>query len=217
MSIGTNFIDGPIVGVLDDFHSTGFKDDYSPVFLTAYRGGFSVVGIKLNPPSMRSTIEAIESFWSSTFPDQVFDFQFLDQTIAQFYLEENGQSQLYKIIAGIAILLGSLGLYGLISFMTVQRVKEVGIRKTLGASTAGIAYIFLKEFIIIMLVAFVIASPIGWYFMNGWLSNYAYRVDVSWWIFLLAALISLLIVMVTTGYTVLRAARVSPVKALRVE
>ncbi len=118
---------------------------------------------------------------------------FLDDKIESFYKQENQLSQLYKIFAAIAIFLSCLGLYGLASFMAVQRIKEVGIRKVLGATAGNIVYLFSKEFIILIAIAFVIATPLAWYFMNQWLQDYAYRINISWWLFAAGGLAAIII------------------------
>lgn len=123
----------------------------------------------------------------------------------------------YKIFAGIAIFISCLGLYGLVSFMAVQRTKEVGIRKVLGASVSSIVYLFSKEFIVLIVISFVIAMPVAWYVMTGWLQNFAYRISLSAWVFLLAIATSVVIAWVTVGYKAVRAALVNPVRSLRSE
>src|SRR5207249_2199845 len=145
--------------------------------------GYSEAGIKLVSQDITSTMQSIEKIWNETFPDFVFEYQFLDAKIESFYKQENKLSQLYKIFAAIAIFLSCLGLYGLASFMAVQRIKEVGIRKVLGATTSNIVYLFSKEFIILIAIAFAIATPIAWYYMHQWLQDYAYRISISWWLF----------------------------------
>ena len=124
---------------------------------------------------------------------------------------------LYKIFAGIAIFISCLGLYGLVSFMAVQRTKEVGIRKVLGASVKNIVYLFSKEFTILIGVAFLVAAPLAWYMMNNWLSNFVYRVNINAGVFVLAVLISVIIAWITVGYKSIRAAMANPVKSLRTE
>src|SRR5258705_8229304 len=128
-------------------------------------------------------MKSIEQAWNETFPEFVFEYQFLDDKIAGFYKEERQLSNLYKIFAAIAIFLSCLGLYGLASFMAVQRVKEVGIRKVLGATAANIIYLFSKEFIGLIGIAFVIAAPIAWYYVHQWLQHYVYRIPISGWVF----------------------------------
>ena len=124
---------------------------------------------------------------------------------------------LYKIFAGIAIFPWLPRLYGLASYMAVQRIKEVGIRKVLGASIGSIVYLFSKEFIVLISIAFLIAAPIAWYFMHNWLQDYAFRIDISWWIFVAGGLVSIIVALVTVGYRAIRAAVVNPVTSLRSE
>jgi ABC-type antimicrobial peptide transport system permease subunit len=166
---------------------------------------------------MKQTLSSIEKIWNSTFPDYVYEYKFLDEKIANFYTSENQLSQLYKIFAGIAIFISCLGLYGLISFMAVQRIKEVGIRKTLGASVSSIVYLFSKEFTVLILVAFAISAPLGWYFMHKWLMTFTYRYSFGPGIFIISILASVTIAWITVGYKALRAALANPVKSLRSE
>ncbi len=124
-------------------------------------------------------------------------------------------ASLYKIFAAIAIFLSCLGLYGLASFMAVQRTKEVGVRKVLGASVGNIVYLFSKEFVILIAIAFVIATPIAWYYMHQWLQDYAYRIHISWWLFATGGLIAIIIALVTISFQTIKAAMANPVKSLR--
>jgi putative ABC transport system permease protein len=137
--------------------------------------------------------------------------------VARFYKADNQLSTLYQIFAGIAILISCLGLFGLVSFMAVQRTKEVGIRKTLGASITHIVYLFSKEFTLLVLIAFAISAPIGWYLMNQWLQAYTYRIKLGPGIFLLAIILSIAIAWLTVGYKAIKAALVNPVKSLKSE
>lgn len=124
---------------------------------------------------------------------------------------------MYKIFAAIAIFLSCLGLYGLASFMAVQRVKEVGIRKVLGASAGSIVYLFSKEFIILITIAFAVATPIAWYYMHQWLQAYAYRINMSWWLFAAGGLVATIIALATISFQAVKAAKENPVKSLRSE
>jgi ABC-type antimicrobial peptide transport system permease subunit len=173
--------------------------------------------IKLPITDIASTMQAIKKIFEQTFPNNVYQYTFLDDKIAGFYKQETQLSQLYKIFAVIAIFLSCLGLYGLASFMAVQRIKEVGIRKVLGATAGNIVYLFSKEFIILIAIAFAIATPIAWYFMNQWLDDYAYRINVGWWIFLIAGLAAILIALLTISFQAIKAAIANPVKSLRTE
>jgi ABC-type antimicrobial peptide transport system permease subunit len=147
----------------------------------------------------------------------VYESEFLDHKIANFYKQENQFSQLYKIFAAIAIFISCLGLYGLVSFMAVQRTKEVGIRKVLGASVGRIVLLFSKEFTLLIGIAFIIATPVAYYFMKQWLENFTYRINLGLSIFLLAILFSIIIAWLTVGWRAVRAARANPVKSLRTE
>jgi len=212
-----HFVVGPIVGVVKDFNSTGFKDRYSRVFFAPQKQWYQHVGIKLNSGNAFESIKTIENLWNKTFPDYVFEYQFMDEAVANFYKQESQLATLYKIFAAIAIFLGCLGLYGLASYMAVQRIKEVGIRKVLGASIGSIVYLFSKEFIILITIAFLVAAPLAWYFMNSWLRDYAFRINIGWWIFVTGGLISIIIALATVSYRAIRAAVVNPVTSLRSE
>lgn len=208
---------GPIVGVVKDFNSTGFKDKYSRVFFAPKKRWYRNVAIKLSSGRSLSTLKAVERLWNQTFPDYVFEYQFLDESIKNFYKQESQLAALYKIFAAIAIFLGCLGLYGLASYMAAQRIKEVGIRKVLGASIGSIVYLFSKEFIVLISIAFLVAAPLAWYFMNNWLLDYAFRINISWWIFVAGGLMSIIIALATVSYRAIRAAVVNPVTSLRSE
>ena len=217
MSLWGGHVDGKIVGVLKDFHTTGFKDGLSQVIVIPLRSGFNSAGIKLQPGNPAATLAAIEKLWNQTFPSYVFEYTFLDESIGTFYKQEAQQARLYKIFAAIAIFLGCLGLYGLASFMAIQRRKEVGVRKVLGASMQHIVYLFTREFAVLIAIAFVIAAPIAWYFMYQWLQDYAFRLPIAWWIFLVGGAGSLGVALVTISFNAVRAARANPVKSLRTE
>jgi ABC-type antimicrobial peptide transport system permease subunit len=166
---------------------------------------------------MASSMQSIKKIWEQTFPNNVYEYRFLDDKVASFYKQENQLSQLYKIFAAIAIFLSCLGLYGLASFMAVQRIKEVGIRKVLGATAGNIVYLFSKEFIILISIAFLIATPLAWYFMNKWLQDYAYRINISWWLFAAGGLAAIIIALATISFQAIKAAVANPVKSLRTE
>lgn len=151
------------------------------------------------------------------FPDYVYEYQFLDDKIAGFYKQESQLSQLYKISASIAIFLSCLGLYGLASFMAVQRIKEVGIRKVLGATGWNIIYLFSKEFVLLVAVAFFIATPLSWYYMQHWLQDYSYRISLDWWLFAAVALLVIVIALFTVSFQAVKAALANPADSLRSE
>jgi putative ABC transport system permease protein len=208
---------GLIVGVIKDFHATSLRSPINPVLMSTWNDVYQTVNIQIHPGKTKESLAAVEKLWNKTFPNFVFEYTFLDQKIKDFYRQENQLSQLYKIFAGIAIFISCLGLYGLISFMAVQRNKEMGIRKVLGASVSNIVYLLSKEFTLLIIIAFLIASPIAYYFMHKWLEQYAFAIPLSAGIFVLTILASIIIAWLTVGYRALRAALTNPVKSLRTE
>ncbi len=216
-----NFWDGgmvaPVVGIVKDFNSYSLEEEMKPVVLGSFKLVFGLFNIKIQPKNAKQTLAAIERLWNNTYPDFVYEYQFLDDKIASFYKQESQLAQLYKIFAGIAIFISCLGLYGFVSFMAVQRTKEVGIRKVLGASVLSIIYLFSKEFTVLIGLAFLIATPLAYYLMHQWLQNFAFRIDIGVGIFLLTILISLIIAWLTVGYQAIKAAVANPVKSLRTD
>jgi predicted permease len=210
-------IKGLVVGVIKDFNAASLKDYIAPVFISNVKGRYNTASIKIAGANMRAVVGGIEKIWNDAFPEFVFEYQFMDEKIASFYKQENMLYNLYACFAAIAIFLSCLGLYGLASFMAAQRLKEVGIRKVLGASIQSIVYLFSREFIVLIGVAFVIACPITWYFMHDWLQQYAYRTSMSWWVFLSAGAVAMLIALVTVSFKALKAASSNPVTNLRTE
>ncbi|HEX3079756.1 MAG TPA: ABC transporter permease, partial [Puia sp.] len=216
-----NIFDGaiiaPVVGVVKDFNGSSLKKEMKPLVIGSWKQVYRLINIKIQPQQAKQTLAAIEKLLNNTYPDFVYEYQFLDDKMASFYKQENQLSQLYKIFAGIAIFISCLGLYGFVSFMAEQRTKEVGIRKVLGASVASIVYLFSKEFTMLIGIAFFIATPIAYLFMHQWLQNYAYRTNIGIGIFLLTILVSELIAWLTVGYQAIKAAVANPVTSLRTE
>jgi ABC-type antimicrobial peptide transport system permease subunit len=208
---------GPIVGVLKDFYTRSFRDGLAPLIITTDARQYEQASIKLDSKNLTSSMTAIEKIWDNVYPDFVFEYKFMDDKVESFYKHENQIAQLYKTFALIAIFLSCLGLYGLASFMAVQRLKEVGVRKVLGATSAHIVYLFSKEFILLIAVAFGIAAPVSWYFMHNWLQNYPFRINLSWWVFLAGGLVSVVIALTTVSFQALKAAMANPVTSLRSE
>ena len=207
----------PIVGVVKDFHTNSLRDPINSVVLTTMRNSYRTVNVKIDLNSAKSITANMERIWNKSFPDYVFEYDFVDQNIDNYYKQENQLSQLYKIFAGIAIFISCLGLFGLISFMAIQRKKEIGVRKVLGAPVHHIVMMLSKEFAVLILIAFFIAAPIAWYFMHQWLQQYAYRIALGAGFFIATILCSLGIAWLTVGYTATKAARANPVNSLRTE
>ena len=210
-------IKGTVVGVLKDFNNRSFRNDLAPLLITTDVAMYNQVGIKLATTNMSSTMQSVKKVFDKTFPDFVYEYKFLDEKIGSFYKQESQLSALYKIFAAIAIFLSCLGLYGLASFMAVQRIKEVGIRKVLGATAGNIVYLFSKEFVILIAIAFAIAAPIAWYYMHQWLQDYVYRIKISWWLFAAGGFAAIIIALATISFQAIKAAIANPVKSLRNE
>jgi putative ABC transport system permease protein len=210
-------VTAPIVGVVRDFNSYSLHEPMAPVLLGSRKVNFFVINVKPKAGETTAALASLEKAWHAAYPDNVYSFSFLDQTIENFYRQEAQLSTLYKIFAGIAIFISCLGLYGLVSFMAAQRTREVGIRKVLGASSRTIVYLLSKEFTLLILVAFVIAGPVAWFIMKNWLQNYSYRVPLGVTVFAAAMIGSLVIAWITVGYRAIKSALANPVKALRAE
>ncbi|MEO3402543.1 ABC transporter permease [Mucilaginibacter sp. CAU 1740] len=206
-----------ITGVVKDFNTGSLRNTIPPVLMGPWKSQYSKLNIKIQPQNIKQTLAGIDNLWNKTFPEGVYEYQFLDKTIESFYRDEDQLSTLYKIFAGIAIFISCLGLYGMVSFMALQRTKEVGIRKTLGASVGNIVYLFSKEFTVLIIIAFAISAPVGYYFMHKWLQDYTYRISIGPDIFILAILASVVIAWISVGYKAVRAALANPVKSLRSE
>lgn len=207
----------PVIGVVKDFKQQSLRDAVVPIAMAPKNKYYQAAGIKLASNNLQRSNTEIQAIWDKYFPEYVYNSAFLDENINQYYLQETRLSLMYKIYAMLAIFISCLGLYGLISFMAVQKTKEVGIRKVLGASVQSILYLFSKEFTILIVIAFVLAAPAAWYLMSTWLKDFVYRIDIGVGVFLIAIVISIFIAWLTVGYKALRAATVNPVKSLRSE
>ncbi len=206
-----------IVGVVKDFTARSLKEEIKPMIIAPRKYLYRVFGIKLRSSNIAKTQAAIESMWNDHFPAYAFTGSYMDENIARFYRQEEQLSLLYKIFAGIAIFISCLGLYGLVSFMAVQRKKETGIRKVLGASVKDIVFLFSKEFTILIAAGFIIAIPVSYYMMNNWLQDFAFRIQISAGMFVIVILLSVIIAWITVGYISIKAAIANPVKSLRTE
>lgn len=215
-------MDMKIIGVVEDFHSVSFHQPLENVILSNLPWNVFEIAMKINTaggnfPDMQNTINSVKTEWDKLYPEVVFDYTFLDQQIAHMYENEKKTSQLFQLFAGMAIFIGCLGLYGLVSYMANQKTKEIGIRKVMGASTASIFGIFSKEMLMLVFIAFLLASPVAWYIMKSWLQGFQFQVPLSSLSFGIALLISVLIAFVTIGYKAIVASNANPVNSLRSE
>jgi len=205
------------VGVVRDFHLKSLREKIDPCIITSKADRYVKAGILLSGQNPVQTVSYIRQTWQKLYPDEVFEYQFLDEQIASFYETETLTARLINAFTGIAILICCLGLYGLVSYVVVQRTKEIGVRKVLGASVLSIVTLLSKDFLKLVLIAIFIATPIAWWAMNKWLSDFAYKIDIAWWVFALAGLLAVGIALITISFQSIRTARMNPVKSLRSE
>jgi len=206
-----------IVGVVQDFKTSSLREGVKPLLMSTRKKFYSVTAIKLNATGISQAPAMIQHVWDKFFPEYANTTAFMDISIQNYYQQETQLSLVYKIFAGLAIFISCLGLYGLVSFMAVQKTKEVGIRKVLGAGVGSIIYLFSKEFTLLILIAFVIATPIAYTIMHNWLSNFVFRIDIGIDVFVIAVVSSVLIAWLTVGLKAVKAALANPVKSLRSE
>lgn len=207
----------PVVGVVENYHTTSLRSTIEPTVMLNRIRNYSTLSIQVNPLSVQSVIPEIKKRWEETYPNHIFDYSFMDDSIREFYDGEERISILLSGFTTLAIFIGCLGLFGLAAFMANQKTKEIGVRKVMGASVESIVLMFSKEFIKLIVLGFVLAVPFAWYGMDQWLSEFAYRIDLSVWIFLAGMGTTLLIAVLTVGYKSLKAATANPVKSLRYE
>jgi ABC-type antimicrobial peptide transport system permease subunit len=210
----------PIVGVVKDFHLQNFYKTIDPVALMSDKENLTTFNIKLesrNPSQWQATLKAIENKWYQVYPPETFSYKFYDEELAGMYEQERHLSRLINLSTVIAIFISCLGLFGLAVLTAFQRTKEIGIRKVLGASVAGIVQLLSKEYIRLVIISLLVATPIAWWAMDKWLQDFAYRIQIRWWIFIVAGFIAIVIALLTVCFQALKAARANPVKSLRTE
>jgi putative ABC transport system permease protein len=214
---GRDSIGSVVVGVLKDFNFQSLHQKVEPMVFSASTNRASFLVVRLASGDASGTLAQLESKWNAFDPKHPFDFTFIDERLQRQYQAELQLGRIFATFAGLAIFIACLGLFGLASFTTEQRKKEIGIRKVLGASVSGIVGMLSKDFLKLVLVANFIAWPLAWYGMNQWLQNFEYRTPFSWWIFGVAALAALVIALFTVSFHAVKAAVSNPIKALRSE
>ena len=207
----------PVVGVVRDFHTVSLHSPIEPTILLNRIRSYRSLSVGIRPENMQGAISEIKRLWESAYPEYVFSYEFLDESVREFYENERRTSGLLSVFTGLAIFIGCLGLFGLASFMANQKAKEIGIRKVLGASVENILLLFSKEFVVLIVIGFVLAAPVSWTVMRSYLSEFTYRISIEPWMFLGGLLMTLLVAMLTVGYRSARAAIVNPVNSLRSE
>ena len=205
-----------VIGVIKDFN---FESLHKPVeaLLIGFTSYGNRLSLKVDKAHLDEALAHLKNTWRTAVPDIPLSYTFVDESITKQYQNEQKMQGTFYVFAGLSLFIACLGLFGLSTFVVKRKVKEIGVRKVLGASVGGIVQLLSKDFMKLVLVALVIASPIAWYFMNNWLKDFAYRIKIDWWIFLVAGVIALMIALITVSFQSIRAALANPVKSLRTE
>jgi putative ABC transport system permease protein len=209
---------GKLIGVVKDFHFESLHQRVVPmVFLPNDQTGVNYVAVKLSGDNAKEGISHLEKIWRNVLPGRPFEYQFLDDRYKKLYDSEQKEGMLFTIFSGMAIFIACLGLFGLATFNTMQRVKEIGIRKVLGASVPSILRLLSKEIVILIVVANAIAWPVAWIFMNKWLDTFAYHIDMNILVYLLSAVAAIILALITVSAQTIKAAMTNPANTLRYE
>lgn len=217
-TIRDNGIDWHIVGVIEDFVFNSPFQQIEPMVIEGAKAWFTMIHIKFNSQrSISENLAASEAIFKKYNPNYPFNYEFVDEDYAKKFISEQRIEKLASLFTLLTILISCLGLFGLASYMAQNRIKEIGVRKVLGASVTGITTLLSKDFLKLVMISLLIAIPISWYAMDHWLQDFAYRIDLSWWVFALAGILALAIAFVSVSYQAIMAARSNPVKSLRAE
>ena len=206
-----------IIGVVSNYHQLGLSRSMLPVIFVPKPEINNYYSIKLQTGNVHQAVAAIEKIWNDYFPQNPFSYYFLDDSFNAQYKADGAFGEVFGLFSFLAIIIACFGLLSLSAYNVLQRTKEIGIRKVLGAPVSNIIYLLAKDFMLLVLIAFFIAVPVTWFVMNNWLHDYAYRISISWWIFLIAGIIALLIALITISFQAIKAAIANPVKSLRTE
>ena len=206
-----------IIGVVSNYHHQGLRKAIDPMIFILIPNSNAYYSLKMSTNDMQRSIGTIEKAWNKYFPSDPFNYFFLDESYNQQYKEDIRFGQVFGLFASLAIIIACFGLLGLSAYNVLQRTKEIGIRKVLGASIEHLLILLSKEFVILVLASLVIAIPVTWWVMNNWLQDFAYRINIRWWVFLFAGILAILIALITVGIQALKAALSNPVKSLRTE
>lgn len=211
-------IEKRVVGVLKDYHQNSLYDAIEPIMVILNDENYFVL-VRTEEGDVKKSLAAVENVWKDLFPNNTFQFEFLDQDFNSQYKADEKRSLIFTVFSSLTILIACLGLIGLAAFTTEQRTKEIGVRKVIGASVPNLVNLVSREFFVLVGIGMVIAFPFAWYFTDNWLQNFAYRIELKgeWLTFLVSALLAFAITLLTVGYHVMRAAHANPVKSLRDE
>ncbi len=205
-----------VVGVVEDYHFSSLKEGIEPLFI-AMRRNANIFAIKVEPANIQAALASIQQHWERISPAYPFEFTFLDETFYKLYQQEQKESKLFSIFSFISIVIACLGIFALASYAAEERTKEIGIRKVLGASVGSVFNLLSKEYVRLVVIANLFAWPLAWFAMSQWLRDFAYRVEIAWWVFALAGGLVMLIALLTVSILAMKAALANPVEALRYE
>ncbi len=205
-----------VVGVVRDFNYASVKQKVAPLMMML-TGNYGGLIIKINTTDVKGFLADLKKQWDSFNPDGPLGYTFLDDNFAKLYASEQRTQQIFSAFAVLAIIIASLGLFGLSAFIIEQRTKEIGIRKVLGASVQNVLLLVSKEFLLLVSIAFIISIPVTWWAMHNWLQDFAYRININWWVFAIAGIAAILIALLTVSFQAIKAALSNPVKSLRTE
>jgi len=208
---------GEIIGVVKDFNFSSLHSSIEPILLFTSKNYLNEISIKISGNNIPATLKFLESKWAAYNPNRPFSYDFLDKAIAQFYIKEEDISRLIILFSVFSIFLSTMGLFGMAVFLVNKRTKEIGIRKVNGARVFEVMAMLNKDFIKWVGIAFIIACPVAWYAMHKWLQNFAYKTELSWWVFAAAGALAVAVALLTVSWQSWRAASRNPVEALRYE
>jgi putative ABC transport system permease protein len=209
--------EGTITGVVKDFHFLSMRQKIRPAIFYCQSKNYGQIYIKTKGKNVPGVVAAAESEWKKYNPGFPFEYNFLDDRFKSLYESEQRTGLLFDIFSGIAIFISCLGLLGLVAYTAQIRTREIGVRKVLGASVGGILRLLAFDFMKLVVIAIIIATPVSWYFMNKWLQDFAYKINVGWFVFVLAGLLAMVIALLTISFQSIKAALANPVKSLRTE
>jgi ABC-type antimicrobial peptide transport system permease subunit len=206
-----------IVGVIEDYHSGSLHEPIKPIVMLVCDWASDGIWIRIEKQNQQRALKAIEAAYKKAMPTALYEYKFLDELNAQAYEQEQRWQKIVGMAATLSIIICCLGLFGLAHLAAQRRIKEIGIRKVLGATVTSIASLLTKDFLKLVIISLVVASPVAWWVMNKWRQDFAYRINIGWWMFGLAGIIAIIIAMATVSFQAIKAAIANPVTSLRTE
>ena len=209
--------EGTIVGVVDDFNFASLHQSVEPLVMVYYPSESAYLLVKVKGSDVQNILSFLKSKIEAVSPSGLFAYSFLDDNLDALYASEGRTATILNIFTAFAILISCLGLFGLASYTTKLRFKEIGIRKVLGASEGSLVSLLTKDFLVLVVIALFIGSPVCWWMMHSWLQGFAYRVEIHWWVFLLAGVTAIMVAFITVSFQAIKAVLINPVKSLQTE